>query len=1295
MSAQPYLNWRLVLIGALLVGVWTESAGAQGGRGNFRGFGGGGGFGDRRGGGGGFLDSFRSSPVNVIRNEAVQQELGLSESQRTAVSELLADESAQTLLRSFEERRRAAQSDPDREAIQAEMTKAFEELNRQREKELQKILDGRQFTRLQQISLQRAGVSALLREDVAQALGLTEAQRQQLTALNGEYDAARMELGFRASEEDRQKLREEWNAKFLAVLNETQRAAWTEKLGPPASEEVLRGFGGGFPGPRPPGSPASSPPVAAATPNANGNSTGSPATSAPPAYVPPPPPEGATVVSSFGAPPGEISGRTEEAATFSFNFRYAPWVDVLKLFADRAGLTLDLNTVPPGTFNYYDDGQYTVTQALDILNGYLLPKGYILVRRDRFLVCVNVDQPIPPNLVPHVDREELYQRGQNELMTVVFPLEAVNIDEVVQEISQLQVPPGKVVGLKASSSVAVTDIGSNLRRIDQLLQAVSVQPETVVFQAYPLKYIAADEAETSVRALLGLQVGVTDVSAGAGNEGFRGDPRDPRSFERSRESSRSTTASTTVQARIWAHLRTNSLMVTATPAQQKIVEAAIKVIDVDEQAAGVFARSRKPYLQVYQVTSSDPREVVKTLAVLVPGVVVNEDGRNGKIHIVATEAQHEEVGRLIRQLDGLGGGEQVAVIPLVKMDPVTAAAQLRTMFVRDGDQAPTIEPDLYGRQLMIRGNSTQLLQVQQILAKLGEDGTGVRRPGEGGVVRNFPLAGRDPAELLPLLQQAWENTSPTPIRIVRPPSRGPVNSILTPNPPQQPTTAPGEEGFPGTDPSSTQRSLPGDPTVQAAPRTRGLPIHLVAQTEVREAAEDETPVRPAPQLSDEEVNLFLDLLAEPPPPRPEAAAPPATEAAPSRTPPPDGQTQAPTGESQAPVTITVVGDELLISGGDPEALDRVEELLESMMQRIPPRTSWTIFPLENADVTTTAAMLNQLFPDSDVTSAESLTGGGSSLFSSLTGGINSMTSSLAGMTGLTGSSAGRVRMIPYPPDNSLFVSGPTHKVEEIYEMLKILDSGELSASLRERRPRMIPVRYAEVEDVYNILRDVYKDALETEQDRGARNAASMFAAMMGGGNRRGGDQNQQTQVAQLSLGIDRQTSQIIVSCSEAKYQEIRSLVESIDRSALEAKRTVRVVSLHNTSASQLTNTVSSLMPRVKVSSTGSGRSSTSTPSSGGGSGGPSFSPSGGGEGPRPDADQIRQFFEQRMRERMQQSGGGDSGGRPSFGGSPFGGRPSFGGSPFGGGGSPFGGGGGPFGGSRGGGDRGGGDRGGR
>ncbi len=105
--------------------------------------------------------------------------------------------------------------------------------------------------------------------------------------------------------------------------------------------------------------------------------------------------------------PAATTGSTGIASDvrMSLNFRYAPWAEVLKLFAERAGLTLDLTETPPGTFNYYDKKSYTPTEALDILNGYLLQKGYILVRRDEFLVCLRLDgNPILPISSPRSSR---------------------------------------------------------------------------------------------------------------------------------------------------------------------------------------------------------------------------------------------------------------------------------------------------------------------------------------------------------------------------------------------------------------------------------------------------------------------------------------------------------------------------------------------------------------------------------------------------------------------------------------------------------------------------------------------------------------------------------------------------------------------------------------------------------------------------------------------------------------------------------------------------------------------------
>src|SRR5262249_46520405 len=118
----------------------------------------------------------------------------------------------------------------------------------------------------------------------------------------------------------------------------------------------------------------------------------------------------------------------------SFNFRFAPWELVLRRFAEEARLTLDMSDVPPGTFNYYDNGTYTLAEALDVLNGYLLQKGFILVRRHQFLVVVNVANGIPPNLVPQIPLSELPNRGRNELLSVVIPLGNIDAKSAAEEI---------------------------------------------------------------------------------------------------------------------------------------------------------------------------------------------------------------------------------------------------------------------------------------------------------------------------------------------------------------------------------------------------------------------------------------------------------------------------------------------------------------------------------------------------------------------------------------------------------------------------------------------------------------------------------------------------------------------------------------------------------------------------------------------------------------------------------------------------------------------------------------------
>ena len=1210
----------------------------NGGRGG-RGGPGGGGFGGPGGGGRGGFGGMRGGggPTSELRNESTLTELQLSDEQKQKLQEQSDARRANRggsprMQELFGQMQNA--SDEERQLLQAEIQIEMTKAQAEQEEQVKQVIGDEKFTRLRQLNFHRQGAGAVTQDAVAKEMGLTQEQKDQIAKLQEEQGAAMRELGFRASPEDQQKITDKYSAKITAVLTADQQTKWQGLIGPPPQVSAVAGPAGAPPGVSP--------------------GTSSPAPRRPSMIVEVPP--GVTPEVSFGAD-------AKATQKLKFGFRYAPWNDVLKLFAESANLSLDLNSVPPGTFSYFDKKEYTPTAALDIINGYLLPKGFVLVKRDEFLVCISIDEEIPPNLVPVISSDELLTHGKNELLTVVFPLEGVDVEQIAKEMEQVKGPQGKVVGMKTTNSLLVTDIGTNLRRIQTLLVgATRGGPNDLVFKPYTMKYLNASDAELVLRGLLGLQVTVTNVSAGGGFDGRGRDPRfgggggpQPPTTPTSARTGKSTASMT-------SDPRTNALLVTATAADHTLIETALKTIDVEAEGATASAASNKPYLRVYKVTSAEPREVSKTIDALMPGIVVNEDSSIRSISIFANEKQQTEVETLIRQLDGGGGTSQVTVIPLNKMDASLAVSTLQSMFLRDGTAAPTIQADLLGRQVMVRGTADQLLQVKTLLTQLGEDGTGRPKGSEAGLFRRYPISGRDPEELLPLIERMWGTASPNPVRIVTPAQRnqsggssGPVKGIVRPGKGVIETQRPTAPTQPSASKQGSQKPVAGKP--------RGTLVRMAVLQGAETPAEAAVPV----EARDEDALLeqFLrenGATARPAPaPAPVAIESMPAEATPSVTAPAAQPATSASASDKPPVVITVLDDELLLTSDDPAALDQMEELLGQTMEILPPRVQWTVYPLQTADATEIATMLEQLLPDASVSTTSS---SGSSMLGSMGGGVSSFGSSLMGMTGLGNMGAGpqTLQIIPEVRLNALFVAGPTAKVREVEEMLKVLDASEWPDSLRSKTSRMVQLEYADAQEVLDVLKETYKGYLE---EGGNNPQANALAMLMGGG--RGGNQNQnQKPKAQLSLSADKRTNQIVVWSDDTIYQEVKTLTESLDESAHAAKRTVRVLSLQNTNSSVITSALGQLMPKVKVSSSGP-RSSSSSSSSSSGSGNPppNTSSSGGGGDNAPSQDQMRDFF------RQQRGSGGSPFGQPGGGGSPFGSGGS--GSPFGsGGGSPFG-----------------------
>ena len=68
----------------------------------------------------------------------------------------------------------------------------------------------------------------------------------------------------------------------------------------------------------------------------------------------------------------------------------------------------------------------TPAEAIDLLNSVLLTKGFTLIRRDRMLMLINLEDGIPPNLVPYVPLDELDDKGEFELISVLFKVQRMS-----------------------------------------------------------------------------------------------------------------------------------------------------------------------------------------------------------------------------------------------------------------------------------------------------------------------------------------------------------------------------------------------------------------------------------------------------------------------------------------------------------------------------------------------------------------------------------------------------------------------------------------------------------------------------------------------------------------------------------------------------------------------------------------------------------------------------------------------------------------------------------------------------
>jgi type II secretory pathway component GspD/PulD (secretin) len=839
----------------------------------------------------------------------------------------------------------------------------------------------------------------------------------------------------------------------------------------------------------------------------------------------------------------------------TFNFRYQPWQDVLDWFADQAGLSLLLESPPPGTFNYRDSRSYTTAEALDVLNSVLLTKGYTLVRRDRMLVLVNLEDGIPPNLVPDVPLEELDQRGEHELVRVLFPVWNMTPEQAAEEIQEVLGPQGKIVTLPQARQIQVTETAGRLRTIRSIVNAVE-QPElgNAGLREFKLKYLTFDTAMPTIRQMLGI----------------------PADAFATPDGSMQITKSATEE----------KLLFRGTAQHAARLEEILRLIDVPEAAAGVAG---SPQIEVYPLLLEDSDAIEDSLRALLgndPSVSITANEDDGFIVAIARPAQQATIRATLEQMQK--DTRKVDVVKLSDVDPQVAVLAINKLFGGDGDEpdprAPRVDADMASRSLMIRGTTSQLEDIRALLRKLGETEEGGARTAKSRQrVRLLPLSGSAARTAISQLEDIWPTVRTNRLRIVRPSAgiqsyRPSESSEETPAAAQrvEPSATLPVEEQPQAVRDLWQMFLNGSrPASPAAPRQE--PADREAKSE-----EDRMTNEAAPKAGRAGLfRLATDVVEQPETP----SFDPEDELAAQQDESPENveQREAAPGAG-APVLIAPGPGGTVIASDDLEALDEVEELLGAVAGRNSTSgREFAVFYLKYSKASNIAEVLAAIYGGRSGGGDRGIIGDMASNALGNVGGAL-MGDLLLGGGGATAGAftSANVDIVPDARLNALVVHAKPNDLDTIEQLLKVLDQRTGPENVEaEAEPRLIPVYNTTASEVKEIVEQVYADRMAGAN--AVMSPQEMMQMIRGG-------PNPSQQIQKMSIAVDVPNNMLVVRAPDPLFDEVRQLVTDLDQSLEGSPETTKVVPLRLTNAANVVKTLDSLLANTNAgSSTSSDR----------------------------------------------------------------------------------------------------------
>jgi hypothetical protein len=449
-----------------------------------------------------------------------------------------------------------------------------------------------------------------------------------------------------------------------------------------------------------------------------------------------------SLIHAAQAPQSAAAGEAVQEDGLIFNWKNAPWPDVIDWFAEQAGFVVDAAAqYPEGTFSLKSDRPLSPVEAIDEINHKLRlsDPAKVLLRNGNRLFLVDANVELPGALVETVMITDLNNRGKYEPLQAMFDVSGLELDgikeQVLQRVNSHNEPFFQIY--PDTNEMFVRESGENLRFIRDIIDRAKMS-KTPSYTTMDLKHISAELFVDRIAKIHGL------------DENNRSDD---------------------LIVLIDSTPGTQRLIIRGTPEKILDIEKLAAISDVEMDA--IAGSDDDPLITRRYPVKRDTQETFEVLDRLLfeegGGARIIQGSETGFITVRGRKRDHGVVGEYLGLLEENSGGFRTVELTNGNATGIAADTQV-VLGITSENLAESVKllPDDDRDFIMVKGTPIQVTEAVQIIEELDRKAAPVT-DGLRTIRRAIPMSAGDRDRILESFTDVWPTMGRDNPFEVRPP----------------------------------------------------------------------------------------------------------------------------------------------------------------------------------------------------------------------------------------------------------------------------------------------------------------------------------------------------------------------------------------------------------------------------------------------------------------------------------------------------------------------------------------------